>query len=193
MKFIIAFVALTITPSHAEVWDANACDDACDDDSSDSVSLLQKHVRPAGRKSRDMKAMSYGGDDVGAIAAALTHEIDDALEQAVGTDNLGQDGTQRIEMKLEHVPHEILAVDVPVVDVKISGLMKIPIDVDNEDNEDEDEDKEEDEDEDKNKESSLKDSCMDALEKLLTDERRVNKAKKCESKHGHSDRAIKAL
>jgi len=191
MKFIIALAALAVNASHAEVWDADACDNACDEDSSDSVSLLQKHVRPAGRKSRDVNAMNYGGDDVGAIAALLTHEIDDAVEQAVRNNNIGRDGAHSIEMELEQVPSEMLKVHVPVVAVEITGSTKIPIDVDDESVEDGDEDEEDDGDQDE--EGGLSDSCTEALEKLVNDERRVNKAKKCESKHGHSDEAIRAL
>jgi len=214
MKCVIAFVVFAVNQCHAtaEVWETDACVSACADDTAESVSLLQKHVRPAARKPRDMKAMKYGGDDVGAIAAALTHEIDDVLEQTVRSNQVvGQDDANRIKNEIAglskntgsssievHVPHQQ---GETVVDVKISGMpvmTKIPIDVDQDDDKDEEEDagdkdEKDDEDNEDQDDDEVSEKCQESLEKLLNDQHRVEKATQCESKHGDSDKAIEAL
>lgn len=199
MKFTVPFALLLACPSIAatDAWGS----DACEYDSELSVSLLQRHVR-TGTTTRK-KPRTYRSDDVGAVAQALRSEIDDALEQAVDDETLGQ----AIAKSMKNTRSQINSVgsghvvDVPVVKVvEVPMTQKIPIVVEEED-EDEEEDEEEDG-EDKEKEgevhdnsdhSEVSDHCVATLEKLLTNPSKVEKARRCEEKKGHSDRAIEAL
>lgn len=201
MKFAVAFAFLLVAPTSAatDAWGS----DACEYDSELSVSLLQKHVR-TGTASRK-KPRILGADDVGAIAQALTSEIDDVLEQ--DDEVLGQNIARSMKstksqingMQADSV-HKVagnddmptLVVDVPVVKVvEVPMAHQIPIVVEDEDeHEDEDEDEVEDENSDQ---SDTSDHCVAVLEKLLTNPRKVDKARKCEEKKGHSDKAIEAL
>jgi len=197
MKFAVAFAFLLACPSIAttDAWGS----DACEYDSELSVSLLQKHVR-TGTTTRK-KPRTYNSDDVGAVAQALTSEIDDVLEQAVEDDTLGQTiaksmkstrsqikNVGSVHFSNDHAP--TLVVEVPVVKVvEVPMTQQIPIVVD-EDEEDEDEEEVEDESSDHN---DVSNQCVATLEKLLTNPKKVEKARKCEEKKGHSDRAIEAL
>lgn len=201
MKFAIAFVFLLACPSIAatDAWGS----DACEYDSELSVSLLQKHVRTgtAARK----KPTVLGADDV-AIAQALTSEIDDVLEQAVDDEVLGQNIARSMKSTKSQInsmragsdvgavhkeagDHDnipTLVVDVPVVKVvEVPMAHQIPI-VEEEDEEEEAEDE-------NSHQSDVSERCVATLEKLLTNPHKVDKARKCEEKKGHSDKAIEAL
>jgi len=213
MKFAIVFVLSVVCPSivATDVWGS----DACEYDSELSVSLLQKHVRTgtAARK----KPRVLGADDV-AIAQALTSEIDDVLEQAVDDEVLGQNiarsmkstksqiNSMRADSDVGTVHKEVgnsdsipaLVVDVPVVKVvEVPMTHQIPIVVDDEDDEGKEKEEEADHEEKAEDESSdendVSDHCVATLEKLLTNPHKVEKARKCEEKKGHSDKAIEAL
>lgn len=203
MKFAVAFVVLLGSPTDAatDAWGS----DACEYDSELSVSLLQKHVR-TGTASRK-KPRTLGADDVGAIAQALTSEIDDVLEQddeALGHNiaksmkstksqingmQAGDAGSvQKIAGNGDGMP--TLVVDVPVVKIVESPMAhKIPIVVDDEDQEEE----EQEVGDENSDQSDASDHCVAVLEKLLTNSQKVDKARKCEERKGHSDKAIEAL
>jgi len=218
MKFAVAFAFSLASPSvvATDAWGS----DACEYDSDTSVSLLQKHVR-AGTASRK-NPKQFGGDDVGAIAQALTSEIDDVLEQAVDDEALGRsiaksmaktksqingmqannnvDAAHKSATSKEDAP--TLVVDVPVVKVlEVPLKHQIPIVVEEADEDEDEENKKQEDGEDEEEEvgdedsheSDVSDSCMAALEKLLTNPKKVDKARKCEEKKGHSDAAIEAL
>jgi len=217
MKFAVAFVLLLVCPSivATDVWGS----DACEYDSELSMSLLQKHVRTgtAARK----KPRVLGADDV-AIAQALTSEIDDVLEQAVDDEVLGQNiarsmkstksqiNSMRAESEVGTFHKEIgssdniptLVVNVPVVKVmEVPMAHQIPIVVEEEEEEEEKEEDEKEDVEDQEEKaedessdrSEVSDQCVATLEKLLTNSHKVDKARKCEEKKGHSDKAIEAL
>jgi len=135
MKFTVPFAFLLACPLIAatDAWGS----DACEYDSELSVSLLQRHVR-TGTTTRK-KPRTYRSDDVGAVAQALTSEIDDALEQAVDDETLGQ----AIAKNMKNTRSQInsvgsghfssgysptLVVDVPVVKVvEVPMTQQIPI------------------------------------------------------------------
>jgi len=202
MKFTVPFALLLLCPSIAatDAWGS----DACEYDSELSVSLLQRHVR-TGTTTRK-KPRTYRSDDVGAVAQALTSEIDDALEQAVDDEALEQATAKNMKntrsqinsVGAGHVSSgnsPTLVVDVPVVKVLEAPMtQKIPIVVEEEEEEEEEDGEEEEEDDDDNSDhSEASDHCVATLEKLLTNPSKLEKARKCEEQKGHSDRAIEAL